>query len=77
MPGKLGGGLVGIIITLAVVLLPRLLGGTSTNSGLSAGSGGSPASPTTGSCRGELESIICGATQDVQNFWKREFAGNR
>lgn len=74
LPGKLGGGLVGIIITLAVVLLPRLLGGTSTNSALSTGSGVSPASPTTGSCRGELESIICGATQDVQNFWKREFA---
>ncbi len=73
LPGKLGGGLVGIIITLAVVLLPRLLNGTSTNSAADTGSGSKPADVADGTCNSELESIICGATEDVQNFWDREF----
>ena len=73
LPGKLGGGLVGIIITLAVLFLPRLLNGTSTNSAADVGSGSTPADVADGTCNSELESIICGATEDVQNFWDREF----
>ncbi len=82
LPGKLGGGAVGIIIALAVLLLPKLLGGVSTSSGVNPsqiatsanGGNDSSAAASDGVCNAELESIICGATEDVQAFWGREFA---
>ena len=74
LPGRLGGGLVGILITLAIVILPRLLNGTSTNSAASVGSANTPSAVADGSCNSDLESIICGATEDVQNFWNRQFS---
>jgi len=79
IPGGLvkgGGGLIGLIILAAVILLPKLLGG-----GL--GGGGSSLTPaadsgsqgTTGSskpCSTELEQILCGAVNDVSDFWIKE-----
>jgi len=73
LPGKVGGGLFGIILTLAVLFLPRLLNGQGTSSLVNSNGGSSAADVNDGSCNSELESIICGATEDVQGYWQREF----
>lgn len=75
LPGKMGGGLIGIVIAIAVLVLPRLLNGSgsSTNLADSGGSGDQSAEVANGTCNDELESILCGATEDVQNFWVGEF----
>ncbi|MEO7398302.1 MAG: neutral zinc metallopeptidase, partial [Ilumatobacteraceae bacterium] len=36
-------------------------------------SGDASADVADGTCNSELESILCGATEDVQEFWQREF----
>jgi predicted metalloprotease len=74
LPGKIGGGMIGIIIALAIAFLPRLLNGTGTSDTNSVSSGSQSADAADGACNSELESIICGATEDVQNYWDREFA---
>jgi predicted metalloprotease len=75
MPGGRagGGGLIGLIVIAAIVFLPRLLGGGSgTNlitpeapqeAGVEAGS----------SCDSEAEQIVCGANEDVQDYWERAY----
>ena len=71
---KGGGGLMTLLVLAAVFILPKLLGG-----GLGGG-GGSGLSPATqggdqataggaGVCDSELEAIICGATDDVAQYW--------
>ena len=76
IPGGLlkgGGGLVTILILAAVFILPKILGGSM--GGLTAGNpasdGGSAA--TSGgdeeACSSEIEQIVCGATDDVANYW--------
>jgi len=74
LPGKIGGGAIGVIIALAVLLLPRLLNGSGSNTNSISGTGSQSADAGDGACNSELESIICGATEDVQNFWDGEFA---
>jgi len=68
LPGglKAGGGLLGVIVLVASLLLPKLLGagGTATNS--AAGTTGSSASSE---CVTEIEQIVCGVTNDVQQYW--------
>ena len=61
IPGgiKAGGGL------LASLLLPKRLGAGDTTSSLSTDTGDSSAS----SCETELEQIVCGVTNDVQDYW--------
>ncbi len=70
---KGGGGMMAILLIAAVFLLPRLMGG-----GLSGGTqlAGSPqgtdaVSSTAGAeaCSSELEQILCGATNDVSEYW--------
>ncbi|HQZ36488.1 MAG TPA: neutral zinc metallopeptidase [Ilumatobacteraceae bacterium] len=72
LPGglKAGGGLLGIIVLLAAMFLPKLLnaGGTSQAASLPAQSTGS----STSGCVTELEQIVCGVTNDVQDYWTRE-----
>ncbi len=63
LPGglKAGGGILGIIIALAAVFLPKIL-----NSGQSLAS-----TPTSGAtCSTELEQVVCGAVNDVSAYWK-------
>ena len=74
LPGglKAGGGLLGIIVLVASLLLPRLLGAGGTTADTTGGSqaaglGGSTGSP--GTCVTELEQIVCGVTNDVQLYW--------
>ena len=68
---KMGGGLVGILVMLAVAFLPKLLAGAKPAVSLGGGSE-TPAANRGGTCDDELESILCGATIDVQTFWKTE-----
>ena len=65
-----GGGLVGILILAAVILLPRLLGGgdgSSANLSTDADTGG----PT--DCETELEQVVCGAVDDVSIYWESQY----
>lgn len=66
LPGSLkaGGGLLGLIVVVASLLLPRLLnaGGAPTNSVASGSSNSSE-------CVTDIEQIVCGVTNDVQAYW--------
>ncbi len=79
LPGglKAGGGLIGILVLLAAVFLPQLLGGAEGATTGLGGSAGSGSEATTGGdddpCSSEAEQILCGATVDVQEFWIDEF----
>jgi uncharacterized protein len=75
LPGgfKAGGGLLGIIVLVAALVLPKLLGAeTPTSTGLSpAAGGGTPSAEVAdGTCSDSLEQIVCGATVDVQTYWE-------
>lgn len=66
IPGglKAGGGMLGLLLVVASMLLPKLLG-SGASSGLSSDTGDANAT----SCETELEQIVCGVTNDVQDFW--------
>jgi uncharacterized protein len=66
----MGGGIVGIIVLLAVLFLPKLLGGASQSAVNSSGETSGDAADV---CDSELESVLCGATEDVQNYWAAQF----
>jgi uncharacterized protein len=80
IPGKVGGGLLGIVVLLAVMILPKLLGGAGVG-GVGAPvqvpslGGGAPASEVAGGgeCDTEIAQVVCGAVEDVQAFWQAEF----
>lgn len=68
-PMRAGGGVLGIVVMLAALFLPKLLG---------AGNNAAPI-PTTqnkteevadGTCSSDLERLVCGATKDVQEYWQ-------
>jgi predicted metalloprotease len=64
-PTKMGGGIIGIIILLAALFLPKLLGG-----GASTGGGGGTQSPDAADgLNTEIEQIVAGATEDAQTYW--------
>ncbi|MGZ6987210.1 MAG: neutral zinc metallopeptidase, partial [Ilumatobacteraceae bacterium] len=69
IPIRAGGGMLGVIVLIASLLLPRLL-----NGGQSAASVPQQQAATgvsaDGSCNSDLEQIVCGATVDVQKFWQ-------
>ena len=67
-PMKAGGGLLGLIVLLASVFLPKVLGGS--NNASSPTQGNRSADAADGACTSELEQIVCGATEDVQNYWQ-------
>jgi uncharacterized protein len=68
-PMKAGGGLLGIVVLLASLFLPKLLSSSPTAAGVP-----QPVDRTGTdapvSCGTELEQIVCGATDDVQNYWQ-------
>jgi predicted metalloprotease len=73
MPMKAGGGIVGLIVVLAALFLPKLLGG---NQQQFAGGDVAPEVPADGTevdCVTELEQILCGAVEDVSKYWIRTF----
>lgn len=64
-PMKAGGGLLGIILVLAALFLPKLLGAaTGTSTAADTGSANNPES-----CVTDLEQVVCGVTNDVQLYW--------
>jgi predicted metalloprotease len=69
IPIKAGGGLLGVIVLLASLLLPRLLNGGQSAANVPQQQGKSAASAD-GTCSSDLEQIVCGATVDVQTFWQ-------
>ena len=74
-PIKAGGGMVGIILLLATIFLPKLLGGlgsTSSSANVSPGSQ-SNASDEAVACQTEIEQVVCGAVDDVQPYWTDQF----
>lgn len=78
IPTKMGGGgLIGLLVVAAVLILPRLLGGGDGNSSLlsdSDQSAGVNAAESEGTeCQTEIEQILCGAFNDAQNYWVREY----
>jgi predicted metalloprotease len=73
---KGGGGLAGILVLLAVIVLPKLMGGASaaTSNVSQPGSGAASVSESgsasvSDTCSTDLEQQLCGATEDVQNYW--------
>ncbi|MDP9465087.1 MAG: hypothetical protein M3P52_10720, partial [Actinomycetota bacterium] len=67
-PMKAGGGVLGIIVLLASLLLPKLMGG-----GSNAASVPTPQVKTgdaADTCSSDLEQVVCGATVDVQTYWQ-------
>jgi hypothetical protein len=68
-PTKAGGGLLGILILLASIFLPKLLGANRAADSTPAGEAGSSAE----TCSTDLEQTLCGATIDVQTFWTDKY----
>ncbi|MFP5487152.1 MAG: neutral zinc metallopeptidase, partial [Acidimicrobiia bacterium] len=69
---KGGGGLVVLLLLAAVFVLPKLFGGeTGGLGGPSTAAVGTSdqAPPSAESCSTELEQILCGATNDVADYW--------
>ena len=71
IPIKAGGGMLGLIVLLASIFLPKLLGGTSASTSPSDQSG---QSGSTGEvvCETEIEQVVCGAVDDVSGFCTRQ-----
>jgi len=67
IPIKAGGGVLGIIVLLASLLLPRLLNGGQSAADVPQAS---DKSADASACTSELEQIVCGATSDVQAYWQ-------
>jgi len=65
-PMKAGGGMLGIIVMLAALFLPKLLGAAT---GTSQAVDGGSSSNRPEACVTELEQIVCGVTNDVQLYW--------
>jgi predicted metalloprotease len=71
IPMRAGGGVLGIIVLLATIFLPKLLGGVS-------GSSAADVSPSSESsdeevdCPTEIEQIVCGAVDEVQPYWTEQ-----
>ncbi len=71
---KGGGGLMTLLLLGAMFFLPKLLGGaaTATNPSLAPASQAAGSSTDAGggdACSTELEQILCGATNDVSEYW--------
>jgi predicted metalloprotease len=67
LPGglKAGGGLLAIVIALAALFLPKVLGSGNQQAATIPADQGSTGNP----CTTELEQIVCGASVDVQQYW--------
>ena len=65
-----GGGIIGLLIVAAFIILPRILG--------DGGSTGSSVSPVTDdggpvACETEIEQVVCGAVDDVVAYWDQQY----
>jgi predicted metalloprotease len=70
VPIKAGGGVVGLLIVLAIVFLPQLFGD---GGGSSSSSGAVPAAGGDVICETEIEQVVCGAVDDVSLYWEQQY----
>ncbi|MEX1106276.1 MAG: neutral zinc metallopeptidase [Ilumatobacteraceae bacterium] len=70
-PMRAGGGILGLLLLIAIVVLPRVLGGNDSGDDL-VSTGSQSADQADGTCSSDLEQVLCGATIDVQEYWRRE-----
>ena len=78
IPGKAGGGgLIGLLVIAAILILPRLLGGGGGGTEMLTPSAeqdaGVEAQGGEAECSTEIEQILCGAFNDTQNYWVRQY----
>ena len=69
LPIGAGGGIIGLIVVAAIVILPQLLG--SSGDGDVDPAVGESAGPT--ACVTEIEQVVCGAVDDVSLYWERQY----
>ncbi len=72
IPMKAGGGILGLIVLAAAILLPQLLGGNQqqiTDDGV----GPEPAAENAAACQTEIEQIVCGGVNDTSEYWIGEY----
>ena len=69
---KAGGGLIGLLVLAAAIFLPRLLGGGQSISSGGTGDGGSSSGGVV-QCETEIEQVVCGATDDVAEYWEEAY----
>ena len=67
-PVKAGGGVLGLVVLLAALLLPKLLGAGTSTPGVEPQT--RAAESIDGTCSSDLEQLVCGATEDVQTYWQ-------
>jgi uncharacterized protein len=73
IPIKAGGGILGLILVMAAIFLPKLLGGNS-NSFATSDPGPAPGAVSPGgACQSDLEQQLCGAVNDVSGYWEAEY----
>jgi uncharacterized protein len=71
-PIKAGGGMLGLVVLLAALFLPKLLGGVGGASSANVAPSESESSEDV-ACVSEIEQIVCGAVEDVQPYWTEQF----
>ena len=70
IPMKAGGGILGLVVVLAAILLPKLLGGGSQGfTGADDPSLTPSAAEGPTQCTTEIEQIVCGGVDDVAEYW--------
>ncbi|MET0326072.1 MAG: neutral zinc metallopeptidase [Ilumatobacteraceae bacterium] len=73
IPMKAGGGIIGLIVLAAAILLPQLLGGNQ-QSLTSNGVNPDPGTDTgVTECVTEIEQVVCGGVDDVSDYWIAEW----
>jgi predicted metalloprotease len=74
IPIKAGGGILGLLVVLAAIFLPKLLGGgTNTFAGSDPGPVQAPVAGDVTKCVTDLEQQLCGAVDDVSEYWIAEW----
>jgi uncharacterized protein len=75
-PMKAGGGLLGVVVLVAIVLITQFGGGNDAGApGLGAQSGAVDDADTgeAVACQTEIEQVVCGAVDDVSLYWEDQF----
>ena len=75
IPTKGGGGILGLLVIAAIIFLPRLLGGSSSPNLITPDAAQTEQEQQAGDaeCSTEIEQILCGAFNDAQDYWVREY----
>lgn len=70
--GAGGGGIIGLLVILAIVFLPQVLGSEGSSS-VDPASGGFDDAGGTTACETEIEQVVCGAVDDVSLYWEQQY----